>query len=204
MNSSSDSPPPRKNSERWSKSSNSFSMIGMMWPGTFSRTSGFSRVPRRPGLVAGAVGSIEPGYYRNPSGFRLFASSEAIVEAEGRLSRGHIGVLGDRAVGRLELETRFIPGDEAALDRLRFPTGSGEGLGGGCGAVAGPAVEDDRLIAHEIARLALDVGDRDVTRAGNVACLVLDIRADVDQLGSGLDELLRRCGADLRHGRSSY
>ena len=43
MNSSSRRSPARNFSASLSKSSNSRSRIGMMWPGTFSRTSGFSR-----------------------------------------------------------------------------------------------------------------------------------------------------------------
>ncbi len=47
MNSSSGVPPSRYFDASLSKSSNSRSMIGMMWPGTSSTTSGFSRVPER-------------------------------------------------------------------------------------------------------------------------------------------------------------
>src|SRR3954470_24256615 len=88
MNCSSVSPPPRKNSERSSKSSNSFSRTGMMWPGTFSRISGFSREPRRPFLgvasVVGAVGSIEPRNIPKPGGisdYWLFCAAMPEVAA---------------------------------------------------------------------------------------------------------------------------
>src|SRR6478609_385638 len=124
MNWSSLSPPERKNSERSSKSSNSFSRIGMMWPGTFSRTSGFSREPRRPffgtASVLDAVGSIEPTNITKPLGVSDFLSA-----------RGHVRVVDHRAVLRLELETRFRPGDQAARDGVRVPAGGGESLGRG-------------------------------------------------------------------------
>ena len=47
MNSFSGVPPPRYFSASLSKSSNSRWRMGMMWPGTSSRTSGFSREPWR-------------------------------------------------------------------------------------------------------------------------------------------------------------
>src|SRR5689334_9964884 len=192
MNCSSLSPPPRKNSERSSKSSNSFSRIGMMCPGTFSRTSGFSREPRRPffgtASVLDAVGSIEPTNITKPPGVYDFL-----------LAGGHIRVVDDRAAFRLELKTRFRPGDQAALDRVRVPAGGGESLGRGTGSVARSAVDDNRLVLVEPGRLALEVRQRNVARGRNVAGAEFDVGADVHRLASGLDDLLRLRGADFRH-----
>src|SRR3954454_19388060 len=58
MNSSSSVLPERNFSASLSKSSNSRSMIGMRWPGTFSRTSGFASEPLLPCRDAVDVGSI--------------------------------------------------------------------------------------------------------------------------------------------------
>ena len=57
MNSVSSTSPRRKRCDSVSKSSNSRSRIGMTWPGTSSRTSGFSSVPWRPATVVGSMGS---------------------------------------------------------------------------------------------------------------------------------------------------
>src|SRR3954447_3791501 len=142
MNCSSLSPPERKNSERSSKSSNSFSRIGMMWPGTFSRISGFSREPRRPffgvAWVLDAVGSIEPTNITKPGGVSDFS-----------LAGRHVRVVDHRTALRLELETRFRPGDQAALDRVRVPAGGCERVGRGAGSVARAAVDDDGLVLVE-------------------------------------------------------
>src|SRR4051812_24787066 len=150
MNWSSSVRPSRKSPACSSKSSNSFSRTGMMWPGTFSRISGFSREPRRPRLgvssVLGAVGSMEPTNITKPVRVSYFL-----------LPRRHVGVLGDRSPCGFQLESRLVPGQQAALDRVRIPAGSRECLGRGPRAVAGAAVDDDRLLVVESRRLALHV-----------------------------------------------
>ena len=55
MNSFSGMPPARYFSASLSKSSNSRWMIGMTWPGTSSRTSGFESDPCRPVVVEGSI-----------------------------------------------------------------------------------------------------------------------------------------------------
>ena len=56
MNWSSGVWPSRNFSASLSKSSNSRSRMGMMWPGTSSRTSGLASVPFRPCVVEGSIG----------------------------------------------------------------------------------------------------------------------------------------------------
>src|SRR4029078_11161880 len=101
-------PPPRKNSERSSKSSNSFSRTGMMWPGTFSRISGFSRESRRPffgtASVLDAVGSIELRNITKPVRVPGFF-----------LPRRHIRVVDHGSALRIQLETRIRTGVQDAL-----------------------------------------------------------------------------------------
>src|SRR5688572_33031613 len=63
-----------------SKSSNSRSRIGMMWPGTFSRTSGFSSVPRR---FDGVLASIRMNI-RIPDRISTISTRTSIVLAEDR------------------------------------------------------------------------------------------------------------------------
>src|SRR3954468_17294818 len=149
MNWSSLSPPARKNSERSSKSSNSFSRIGMMWPGTFSRTSGFSREPRRPRPVVGAVGSIEPRNISKPR--QVSAFSAGGDPPVGGLGRRHVRVLGDGAALGLELQPGLGPAEQPTLDRVGVPAGRRERIGRRRRAVAGAAVEDDRLVLVEAA-----------------------------------------------------
>ena len=55
MNSFSGVSPARYFSASLSKSSNSRWMIGMTWPGTSSRTSGFASDPLRPVVVEGSI-----------------------------------------------------------------------------------------------------------------------------------------------------
>src|SRR5919112_2643777 len=96
MNWSSGVPPARNFSASLSKSSNSRSRIGMMCPGTFSMTSGFSREPLRPltraagsaGCAAGALcGAVETGSirgkYQNPVEFPKIDLGQAASYAGG-------------------------------------------------------------------------------------------------------------------------
>src|SRR5215212_7500612 len=193
MNCSSLSPPARKNSERSSKSSNSFSRIGMMWPGTFSRISGFSREPKRPRPAVGAGGSIERWNIPKPGGVSYFC-----------LARRHIRVLHHRAVFRLEREPGVRPAQDAALDRVGVPSGGGECVRCRPRAIARAAVDDDRLRLVEGLRLTLEVGEGDVACAGDVTGGVLDVGADVDDLAAGVDDLLGLGGRYLWHRGAGY
>src|SRR5215212_7801437 len=197
MNWSSSVRPSRKSPAWSSKSSNSFSMTGMMWPGMFSRISGFSREPRRPRFgvssVVGAVGSMEPTNITKPVRVSYFL-----------LPGWHVGVLGDRSPSGFQLESGLGPGEQPAVDRVRIPARSCECVGRGARAVARAAVEDYRLFPVQRSRLALDVRERDVARAGDVPHLVFHVRADVDQLAARLDDLLGLCGPYLWHGAAGY
>jgi hypothetical protein len=89
-----------------------------------------------------------------------------------------------RAVG-LERKALFRPRHEAPADAVRIPSGGAEGIRGHRGALAGPAVEDDRALPVELAGVGLEPVERDVSRARDVARLVLGRHADVHELGAG-------------------
>src|SRR5437764_14916245 len=73
--------------------------------------------------------------------------------------------LGHLAVLRLERQPRFRPGDQPAADAADVPARGPKGVGRGRRAVAGAAVEDDRVLAVELRGALTELLERDVAGA---------------------------------------
>src|SRR5260221_8210764 len=195
MNSVSSVSPARNLPASWSKSSNSFSRIGMMWPGTFSKISGFVSDPARPlGLdsVLIEVGSMEPTNIPKPRGVSNFL-----------LARGEAGALDDLSALRLERQPGLGPGQQSACNRVRVPARGREGIRRHARALAAPAIDDQRFLTVQAGALRLHGFERNQPRSGDVAGGIFVLGADVHELGAVVDQLLCLGGSDFWHGAGS-
>src|SRR5436305_14003230 len=102
--------------------------------------------------------------------------------------------LGHLAVLRLERQRPLRPRDQAAADAAGVPARGPEGVGRGRRAVAGAAVEDDRVLAVELSGALTELLERDVAGARDAARAVLLVVADVDDVEPVLLHALRRVG----------
>src|SRR5436305_10157143 len=102
--------------------------------------------------------------------------------------------LGHLAVLRLERQRPLRPGDQPAADAADVPARGPKGVGRGRRAVAGAAVEDDRVLAVELRGALTELLERDVAGARDAARTVLLVVADVDDVDPVLLDALRRVG----------